>query len=62
MFGRFSDLEAEAVERDVDVYANTISKAVKFFEREQKDNQAGEKNTWFSIQTQDDLVPRTKGS
>lgn len=42
MHGAFSSLDAEAVERDVDAYANTISKAVKFFEREQKEGQAGE--------------------
>ena len=43
MFGKFSDLDSESIERDVDAYANTISKAVKFFEREEKGAQAGER-------------------
>jgi hypothetical protein len=41
MFGRFSELQSEALEKAVDGYANTISKAVKYFEREQKEAQAG---------------------
>jgi len=39
--GSFQNLDAEVVEKDVDVYFNTISKAVKFFEREQKEQQGG---------------------
>ena len=39
--GSFQNLNAEEVEKDVDAYFNTISKAVKFFEREQKEKQGG---------------------
>lgn len=41
MYGSFSELDAEGVEKDVDAYASAIAKANKFFEREMKENQAG---------------------